>query len=86
MIEACIAVGSLLIGYALGYWPNRKNTAYQDMRDLTNQFANLSAQLMNKTFVQFTPPPTEDVTAVTEDEEMTPEQIAEFAALTGGRL
>jgi len=44
---AIIAIVSLIIGWTMGYYPNRQNV-YKDMQQLTNQFANLSTQLMNQ--------------------------------------
>lgn len=49
MTETLLTIGALVLGWLLGWYPNRqRNDHYQDMRDLTNQFANLSAQLINQ--------------------------------------
>ncbi len=49
MTEILIPIGTLILGLLLGWASNRqKNDPYTDMKDLTNQFANLSAQLINQ--------------------------------------
>ncbi len=50
MEYALIATSCLLIGWFLGYYPNRKDyndAHYQDMKTMVNQFASLSTQMFN---------------------------------------
>jgi len=86
MTETLLALGALTLGWLLGWYPNRQRADhYQDMKELTNQFANLSAQLINQVSsnssqpTYFPPPPSPEEQEVQQEVDQ-----SFFADMMGG--
>lgn len=87
METALIVLGALIIGWFLGYYPNRKDNLenhYQDMKLMVNQFADLSAKMFNATNTGTNPvmmPMPQEFEDMSEEEEVEKDE-----ALSGGRM
>lgn len=82
MTMALVATGAMLLGWCMGYFPNRQNH-FADMKELLQQFASLSVQLIGQNSNQqpvFFPP----AQGPDEVQQNPPLSDEEFLDLAGG--
>lgn len=85
METTLLSLGALIIGWLLGWFPNRqRQDHYTDMRDLVNQFASLSAQMINNSQAAYFPTPPEPTSEPSDAKELQQVEDESFFDMAGG--